>query len=83
MRSWSSFVLCETGVSRFTSVVDGTRARVVEPRLYYREVAALRGGDDVPWYDHCEFGNAVAITCRRGARVTKPLLSQALDPGID
>jgi len=56
-------------VSRTTEVVDGTRARVVEPRFYYREVAPGRGGGDVYWYDHREFGNAVAASSSSMARV--------------
>ena len=51
----------ETCVSFNTDIIDGIRARVVEPRFYYREVASLRGEGDAPWYEHREGGNAVAI----------------------
>ena len=51
----------ETCVSFNTDIIDGIRARVVEPRFYYREVASLRGEGDAPWYEHREGGNAIAI----------------------
>ena len=44
----------ETCVSVNTDEINGTRARVVEPRLYSCEVAPARGGGDAPWYEHRE-----------------------------
>ena len=32
------------------------------PKAGILQVAALRGGGDVPWYHHREFGNAVAAS---------------------
>ena len=39
----------------------------------YRDVAAVRGGGDVFWYDHRESGNAAAM---RSSRVLSPSLSR-------
>ena len=61
--------LQETCVSLITDIIDGIRARAVEPRFYLREVALVRGEGDVRGDDHRELGRD---NCRRaGARDTK------------